>query len=159
MTIAQEAQHAAHRLPPQAPAGRLFPISPAAADLYTVSVHWALGDAGAALDAGQHLRPERFPTAERKARLGTDMARTWRAWGSPEQTAHALLNGQRASPGEVRDGPAIRNIVTEPTRCHPRTSGVRELHVAVPAPPLTSCSLAGHEHPVLCRARAEASSR
>ncbi|MEW2127904.1 helix-turn-helix transcriptional regulator [Streptomyces sp. NPDC007259] len=136
LTMTQEARHAARRLPTRAPAGRLFPISPAAVDLYTVGVHWALGDAGAALEAGQHLRPEHFPTAERKARLGTDMARAWWAWGRPEQTAHALLNAHRASPGEVRDRPAIRNIVTELVQRHPRTAGVRELHAAVSAQPL-----------------------
>ncbi|MDH6221477.1 hypothetical protein M2283_008824 [Streptomyces pseudovenezuelae] len=75
MTV--EARRAAARLPETAPAGRLFPISPAAVDLYAVGVHWALGDAGAALEAGKDLRPAQFPTAERKARLGTDMARAW----------------------------------------------------------------------------------
>ncbi|GHD35523.1 hypothetical protein GCM10010313_82940 [Streptomyces violarus] len=69
-----------HRRPSPAP-GRstwpLFAISPAAVDLYAVGVHWALGDAGAALNAGKNLRPEQFPTAKRKARLGTDMARAW----------------------------------------------------------------------------------
>ncbi|WP_443044846.1 hypothetical protein [Streptomyces sp. Go40/10] len=43
----------------------------------------------------------------------------------------ALLDAYRASPGEVRDRPAIRRIVTELTDRHPRTSGVRELHTAV----------------------------
>lgn len=134
LAMAEEARRAAHRLPFLAPAGRLFPISPAAVDLYTVGVHWALGDAGAALEAGRNLRPEHFPTAERKARLGTDMARAWWAWGRPEQTARALLDAHRASPGEVRDRPAIRQIVTELAHQHPRAAGVRELHAAVSAP-------------------------
>ncbi|WP_405898110.1 helix-turn-helix domain-containing protein [Streptomyces sp. NBC_00727] len=137
LAMAEEARRAARRLPPLAPAGRLFPISPAAVDLYTVGVHWALGDAGAALEAGQNLRPEDFPTAERKARLGTDMARAWWAWGRPEQTARALLDAHRASPGEVRDRPAIRSIVTELAQRHPRAVGVRELRAAVSAPPRT----------------------
>lgn len=134
LAMVEEARRAARRLPLQAPAGRLFPISPAAVDLYAVGVHWALGDAGAALEAGRNLRPEHFPTAERKARLGTDMARAWRAWGRPEQTARALLDAHRASPGEVRDRPAIRSIVTELAQRHPRAVGVRELHAAVSAP-------------------------
>ncbi|WP_411073825.1 helix-turn-helix domain-containing protein [Streptomyces sp. cmx-4-7] len=136
LTMADEARRAARRLPLLAPAGRLFPLSPAAVDLYTVGVHWALGDAGAALEAGRNLRTDHFPTAERKARLGTDMARAWWAWGRPEQTAHALLDAHRASPGEVRDRPAIRRIVTELAQRHPRAAGVRALHAAV-SPPVT----------------------
>ncbi|WP_455362135.1 transcriptional regulator [Streptomyces sp. SYSU K21746] len=133
LAMTQEARRAARRLPQAAPPGRLFPISPAAVDLYAVGVHWALGDAGAALEAGKDLRPAQFPTAERKARLGTDMARAWWAWQRPEQTARTLLDAYRASPGEVRDRPAIRRIVTELAERHPHTSGVRELHRAVTA--------------------------
>lgn len=131
LAMTEEARRAVRRLPQIVPPGRLFAISPAAVDLYAVGVHWALGDAGAALNAGKNLRPEQFPTAERKARLGTDTARAWWAWQRPEQTARALLDAYRASPGEVRDRPAIRHIVTELAERHPRTSGVRELHAAV----------------------------
>jgi hypothetical protein len=131
LSMTEEARRAARRLPQIAPAGRLFPVSPAAVDLYAVGVHWALGDAGAALEAGKDLRAAQFPTAERKARLGTGMARAWWAWNRPEQTARALLDAYRASPGEVRDRPAIRSIVHELAKRHPRTSGVRELHAAV----------------------------
>ncbi|WP_432109125.1 helix-turn-helix domain-containing protein [Streptomyces sp. AA1529] len=131
LAMTEEARRAAHRLPATAPAGRLFPISPAAVDLYAVGVHWALGDAGAALEAGKNLRTEQFPTAERKARLSTDMARAWWAWNRPEQTIRALLDAYRASPGEVRDRPAIRSIVHDLAQHHPRSSGVRELSTAV----------------------------
>ncbi|MFI2437142.1 helix-turn-helix domain-containing protein [Streptomyces sp. NPDC018693] len=131
LAMTEEARLAARHLPQVAPQGRLFAISPAAVSLYAVGVHWALGDAGAALDAGKNLRPGLFPTAERKARLGTDMARAWWSWQRPEQTARALLDAYRASPGEVRDRPAIRRIVTELAERHPRTSGVGELHTAV----------------------------
>ncbi|MEV6472067.1 helix-turn-helix transcriptional regulator [Streptomyces sp. NPDC051657] len=131
LAMTEEARRAARRLPPNAPVGRLFPITPAAVDLYAVGVHWALGDAGAALEAGRDLRPEQFPTAERKARLGTDMARAWWAWQRPAQTAQALLTAYRSSPGEVRDRPAIRRIVAELAERHPRTTGVRELQTAV----------------------------
>ncbi|SCD69590.1 hypothetical protein GA0115239_105930 [Streptomyces sp. BpilaLS-43] len=131
LAMTEEARRAARRLPPRVPAGRLFPITPAAVDLYAVGVHWALGDAGAALEAGIDLRPEQFPTAERKARLGTDMARAWWAWQRPEQTAQALLSAYRSSPGEVRDRPAIRHIVAELAERYPHTTGVRELRTAV----------------------------
>lgn len=131
LAMTEEARRAARRLPEAAPGGRLFPLGPAAVGLYAVGVHWALGDAGAALEAGKNLRAEQFPTAERKARMGTDMARAWWAWNRPEQAAHALLDAYRASPGEVRDRPAIRAIVTELAERHPRTSGVHELRTAV----------------------------
>ncbi|WP_189717731.1 helix-turn-helix domain-containing protein [Streptomyces phaeofaciens] len=131
LAMTEEARRAARHLPRVVPPGRLFNLSPAAVDLYAVGVHWALGDAGAALEAGKNLRPEQFPTAERKARMSTDMARAWWAWQRPEQTARTLLDAYRASPGEVRDRPAIRSIVNELAERHPRTSGVRELQAAV----------------------------
>ncbi|MCU4747073.1 transcriptional regulator [Streptomyces sp. G-5] len=134
LAMTEEARRAARRLPSAAPVGRLFAISPAAVDLYAVGVHWALGDAGAALEAGKNLRPGQFPTAERKARLGTDMARAWWAWSRPEQAARSLLDAYRASPGEVRDRPAIHTIVVELSQRHPRTEGVRELRAAVTRP-------------------------
>jgi len=108
LAMTEEARRAASRLPQTAPPGRLFPISP-----------------------GKNLRPAQFPTAERKARLGTDMARAWWAWKRPEQTTQALLSAYRASPAEVRDRPAIRSIVHELAERHPRTTGVRELRAAV----------------------------
>lgn len=131
VAMAEEAKRAARRLPRIAPSGRLFGICPAAVGLYAVSIHWALGDAGAALEAGKDLRPEQFATAERRARLGTDLARAWWAWQRPEQTARELLSAYRLSPAEVRDRPAIRSIVYELADRHPRTAGVRELHAAV----------------------------
>ncbi|MER8012596.1 transcriptional regulator [Streptomyces sp. NPDC094149] len=125
LAMTEEARRAARRLPDECPTGRLFPITPAAVDLYAVGVHWALGDAGAALDAGKNLRPELFPTAERRARLGTDMARAWWQWQRPVQTAQALLDAYRASPGGVRDRPAVRHIVDELAERHPHTAGIR----------------------------------
>ncbi|MGW2840599.1 helix-turn-helix domain-containing protein [Streptomyces sp. NPDC001493] len=134
LAMTEEARRAARRLPASAPSGRLFGITPAAVDLYAVGVHWALGDAGAALEAGKNLRPEHFPTAERRARMGTDMARAWWAWQRPEQTAQSLLTAFRASPGEVRDRAAIRSIVIGLAEQHPRTPGVRDLRAAVLRP-------------------------
>ncbi|MEU8576425.1 hypothetical protein [Streptomyces asoensis] len=123
--------HAARRLPQVAPPGQLFAISLAAVDLYAVGVHWALGDAGAALDAGKNLRPEQFPTAERKARLGIDMAHAWGPGGGPSRPLAPCWTPAGPAPGEVRDGPAIRRIVAELAERHPGTSGVRDLHRAV----------------------------
>ncbi|MFE9018020.1 hypothetical protein ACFYNL_05485 [Streptomyces sp. NPDC007808] len=66
--------------------------------------------------------------------MRTDMAWTWWAWQRPEEAARALLDAYRASPGEVRDQPAIRSIVNELAERHPRTGGVHELHAAVTRP-------------------------
>lgn len=128
------ATQAARALPQEAPAGRLFPITPAAVDLYAVGVHWALGDAGAALEAGRRLRTEQFPTAERKGRMHTDLARAWWQWAKPEQTAGELLAAVRVSPAEVRERPAIRNIVTDLRTRHAQVPGVRALVAAVGMP-------------------------
>jgi hypothetical protein len=53
------------------------------------------------------------------------------AWNRPEQATRALLDAYRVSPGEVRDRPTIRSIVTGLAERYPRTVGVRELHIAV----------------------------
>jgi transcriptional regulator with XRE-family HTH domain len=127
LSMIDEATKAARGLPAVAPAGRLFAITPASVRLYQVGIHWALGDAGSAIRAGQQLRQEQFATAERKGRLHTDMARAWWQWGKPEQTAQSLLNALRVTPAEVRDRPSVRAIVKELHRTHPRVAGVREL--------------------------------
>ncbi|RAY17261.1 transcriptional regulator [Actinomadura craniellae] len=110
--------------------GHGFNVTPASVTLYKVGVLWSLGDAGAAVHAGRDLRAAQFPTAERRGRLHTDMARAWWQWKKPEQTAHALLAAYHAAPSEVRDRPSIRSIVTDLSKRYPRTSGVRELITA-----------------------------
>ncbi|WP_329359644.1 transcriptional regulator [Streptomyces anulatus] len=127
LTMIRDAARAARDLPHDPPQGRLFPLTPAAVDLYAVGVHWALGDAGAALEAGRGLHESQFTTPWRKARMHTDLARAWWQWGKPEQTAAELLSALRASPGEVRDRPAIRTIATDLRTRHAQTAGVREL--------------------------------
>ncbi|RLU94709.1 transcriptional regulator [Streptomyces griseocarneus] len=127
LALIREASRAAERLPDRPPTGSPFSISPAAVTLYEVGVHWALGDAGAALQAGRTLHPGQFPTAERRARMHTDLARAWWQWGKPQQTADALLEALRVSPAEVRDRPAIRRVAAELLDRHPHTTGVRDL--------------------------------
>ncbi|MFJ5115364.1 helix-turn-helix domain-containing protein [Streptomyces sp. NPDC088551] len=126
-----EAERAAALLPEPAVGPQSFTVTPASVSLYKVGVLRSLGDAGAAVHAGRNLRAAQFRTAERRGRLHTDMARAYWQWGKPEQTAHALLAAHRAAPSEVHDRPSIRAIVTDLTRRHPRTSGIRELAAAV----------------------------
>ncbi|MGG7574133.1 helix-turn-helix domain-containing protein [Streptomyces sirii] len=130
LTMIRDAARAARDLPAVAPEGRLCPVTPAAVDLYAVGVHWALGDAGAALQAGRDLRAGQFATPERKARMHTDLGRAWWQWGKAQQTAAELLSAARVSPSEVRDRPAIRQIVAELRSKHAQMSGVRELVAA-----------------------------
>ncbi|MFF5512108.1 transcriptional regulator [[Kitasatospora] papulosa] len=130
LSLIKEASRGARDLPDEAPVGRLFPVTPASVDLYAVSVHWALGDAGSALEAGRRLRPGQFKTAERRGRMHTDLARAWWQWGKPEQTAAELLSAARVSLSELRDRPAIRQIAAEVYGRHPRTTGVRAMAAA-----------------------------
>jgi hypothetical protein len=134
LTMIAEARRVARRLPADPPTGRLFSLTPAEVDLYAVGVHWALGDAGSALAVGRGLRAGQFRTAERKGRMYTDLARAWWQRGKPEETAAQLLSAVRASPGEVRERPAIRRIVTDLRSRHPRVSGVPELVTAAGLP-------------------------
>ncbi|WP_341274991.1 hypothetical protein [Streptomyces kasugaensis] len=73
-----DAERAAALLPDQ-PAGprHSFSVTPSSVTLYKVGVLWSLGDAGAAVHTGRNLHPARFPTAERRGRLHTDLARAW----------------------------------------------------------------------------------
>ncbi|MCC5574452.1 helix-turn-helix transcriptional regulator [Microtetraspora sp. AC03309] len=129
LAMIREASQAAARLP--VIPGQRLAISPAHVTGYEVSVHWRLGDAGAALHAGRGLHPSQLPTPERRGRLHTDLARAWWQWGKPEQTALALLAACRESVPEVRDRPAIRSMAVQLIERHPRTSGVRELAGAI----------------------------
>lgn len=138
LTMIREAANAARGLPDVAFKGRLFSVTPAAVDAYAVSVHWALGDSGTALDIGGKLLPQHLPTAERRGRFHTDMARAWWQWGRPEQTAAALLEAARVAPAEVRDRPAIRRMVTDLGGRHPLTPGVRALTTAMGTAPQTA---------------------
>lgn len=103
-------------------------LTPAQVQLYKVGMYWALGDSAAALESARGLRPEQFPTPERRARLHTDLARAWWQHGRPEQTALALIAAHRQAPAEVTDRPGIRRIAATVTDRHPQASGVRELH-------------------------------
>jgi transcriptional regulator with XRE-family HTH domain len=134
LELITDAERAAARLPPHAVPGQPFTVTPAQVALYKVGVHWSLGDAGTAIAAGRDLRPAQFPTAERRGRLHTDLARAWWQWGKPEPTARELLAALRQAPGEVRDRPSIRKVAVSLIQQHPRVPGVRELAAAIGRP-------------------------
>jgi hypothetical protein len=99
--------------------------------MYRMNVNYVLRDAGAALEVGKGLRPEMYPTPERRGRLHTDLARAYFLQGNPEETARALLLAHQETPSEVRDRPNIRRIANDLTALYPRASGVRQLSVAL----------------------------
>ncbi|WP_185844593.1 helix-turn-helix transcriptional regulator [Nonomuraea sp. WAC 01424] len=123
-----EAEHAAARIPAMKSAALPF------ARLYRSNIHYALGDAGAALHAARDLRDGMYPTPERRGRLHTDLARAYWQWGKPEQTTAELLAAYQHAPAEVRDRPSIRKIAVELVERHPRVAGVRQLAKATPRP-------------------------
>ena len=128
LEMTREAKAAARTLPPEARRSVLgFTLTPAEVQLYEVGVRWSLGDAGLALESARGLKPEMFPTAERRGRYHTDLARAWWQRGRAEETADELLAAMRQAPAEVRDRPAIRTIANELVDQHRLVPGVREL--------------------------------
>ncbi|MFF7251312.1 helix-turn-helix domain-containing protein [Embleya sp. NPDC008237] len=127
LALMTDAKRAVRRVPDEPRARTVFTVTPASVGLYEVGVLYSLGDAGAALHAGRDLHPGQFPTAERRGRLQTDLARAWWQLGKPEQTATALTAAHHEAPGEVRDRPTIRHIVTELAARHPHAIGVDNL--------------------------------
>jgi transcriptional regulator with XRE-family HTH domain len=131
LDMVAEARRAARGLPARMPArpttAHRFKITLPQLALYEVGVRWGLGDAGAALAAGRHLRPEQFATPERRARLHTDMARAYVQRGRPEPAIARLLAAYGQAPGEVRDRPSIRRLAGGLIERHRRVPGAREL--------------------------------
>ncbi|WP_316769028.1 helix-turn-helix domain-containing protein [Streptomyces sasae] len=78
-------------------------------DAYRISVLNALGVPDEAVTVAARLNVDRMPTAERRARAWTDMARMWSALGDGNQTFRALRQVEREAPQEVRR-PALRAL-------------------------------------------------
>jgi transcriptional regulator with XRE-family HTH domain len=127
LDLIAEAGRAADRNPGQPLPGYAIAVTPAHVTLYEIGVHWSLGDAGAALHAARDLRPGQLPTAERRGRLHTDLARAWWQWGKPEQTARSLISAYRESPPEVTSRPAMRRIADDLKDRYPKLPDVAEL--------------------------------
>jgi transcriptional regulator with XRE-family HTH domain len=131
LALITEARRAASGLDIITSSGHPFALTTAQVTLYQLGIYWALGDAGAALHAARDLRPEHFPTPERRARLHTDRARAWAQWGKPAETARALLHAHGEAPAEVRNRPSIRALATDLIRAHPSAHEVRLLAAAL----------------------------
>ncbi|MEU9886795.1 hypothetical protein [Sphaerisporangium sp. NPDC051011] len=126
-----EVERIANRLSPLAGPVTSLPF----VQLYRSNIHYALGDAEQALYVTEGLRPQMFPTPERRARFHVDVARSAWAAGRPEQTARALLGALSDAPGEVLERPGNQRIASDLVTRHPRVAGVRELATAIGTSP------------------------
>jgi hypothetical protein len=127
LTLIGEAAAAARHVRPDAAGSGRFPVTPAQVTQYKVGIHWSLGEPGEALRAGHGLRAAQFPTAERRARLYTDLARVWDQAGDPSRAIAALLAAHGQAPSEVRARPSVRALARDLTRDHAARSGAGKL--------------------------------
>lgn len=94
-------------------------------DAYRISVLNALGTPDEGVDIAARLDVDRMPTAERRARAWTDIARMWNALGDAPQTFAALQRVEQEAPQEVRR-PALRALTAGLLYGPTRVEGVRE---------------------------------
>ncbi|HEV7652393.1 MAG TPA: hypothetical protein VGP26_29920 [Actinophytocola sp.] len=108
-TLVTEAVEAAQRLGADAN-HRFTAFGPTGVGLYQISIARVLGDPAAAIETARHIDPRTIPVVERRARYWSDIARSFHAWGKPEQCYRALLAAEHASPDEVRYRKPIQRI-------------------------------------------------
>ncbi|MFF5435230.1 hypothetical protein ACFY5K_35140 [Streptomyces griseofuscus] len=94
-------------------------------DAYRISVLNALGTPDEAVTVADRLEVDRMPTAERRARARTDVARMWNAFGDGKQTFAALRQVEAEAPQEVRR-PALRALTAGLLYGPTRIEGVHE---------------------------------
>ncbi|MFF4846199.1 helix-turn-helix domain-containing protein [Streptomyces collinus] len=94
-------------------------------DAYRISVLNALGTPDEAVRVARRLNVDRMPTAERRARAWTDVARMWNALGDGKQTFAALRRVEREAPQEVRR-PSLRALTSGLLYGPTRIEGVHE---------------------------------
>ncbi|MFJ2170583.1 helix-turn-helix domain-containing protein [Streptomyces griseofuscus] len=94
-------------------------------DAYRISVLNALGTPDEAVAVADRLEVDRMPTAERRARARTDVARMWNALGDGKQTFAALRRVEAEAPQAVRR-PALRALTAGLLYGPTRIEGVRE---------------------------------
>ncbi|MFF4921224.1 helix-turn-helix domain-containing protein [Kitasatospora sp. NPDC001261] len=110
------------------PRSQLFTVdaTTAQADLYWIGVHTALGTPDEGVPYAARITPGRLPTAERRARYGTDCARMWHHLGDHRRTFAALTFTEQVAPEEVRR-PALRALTADLLYAPMTVAGVSEL--------------------------------
>ncbi|WP_406204579.1 helix-turn-helix domain-containing protein [Kitasatospora sp. NBC_01560] len=95
-------------------------------ELYWIGVHTALGTPDEGVPYAARIAPGQLPTAERRARFGTDCARMWHQLGDQRRTFGALRFTEQVAPEEVRR-PALRALTADLLYASVTVPGVREL--------------------------------
>ncbi|MFI9327557.1 helix-turn-helix domain-containing protein [Kitasatospora sp. NPDC052868] len=110
------------------PSTPLFTVDATTAqlDLYWIGVHTALGTPDEGVPYAARIVPGQLPTAERRARFGTDCARMWHHLGDHRRTFTALRFTEQVAPEEVRR-PALRALTADLLYAPVTVPGVREL--------------------------------
>ncbi|MEV7772238.1 helix-turn-helix transcriptional regulator [Kitasatospora sp. NPDC086791] len=110
------------------PSTPLFTVDATSAqvDLYWVGVHTALGTPDEGVPYAARIAPGQLPTAERRARYGTDCARMWHHLGDHRKTFASLRFTEQVAPEEVRR-PALRALTADLLYAPVTVAGVREL--------------------------------
>lgn len=108
------AEQSVAKLPAAGPGTVLFTVDATItqASLYWIGVHNALGTPDEGVRHAAAIDPARLPTAERRARLGTDTARMWHQLGDHRRTFASLRLVEQAAPEEVRR-PALRALTAD----------------------------------------------
>ncbi|MFF0714142.1 helix-turn-helix domain-containing protein [Streptomyces bauhiniae] len=99
--------------------------TPAQVDAYRISVFNALGTPDEGVTIANRLDVDRMPTAERRARAWTDIARMWNALGDGQKTFDALQRVEQEAPQEMRR-PALRALTAGLLYGPTRLEGVRK---------------------------------
>jgi hypothetical protein len=114
---------------PEAPHG-LFTVEATRTqvDVYRIGVLNALGTPDEGVKVSSGLDVDRMPTAERRARAWTDIARMWHALGNAQKTFNALRRVEQEAPLEVRR-PALRALTMDLLYGPARVQGLRDFAV------------------------------
>lgn len=126
-TMITEAGRVSRWLPADHLRSQWFQVTPAQVNLYRVGIMWSAAEPGQALAAARGLRPEQFPTAERRARLLTDIARIRVQAGQPDRAIGALLAAAQHAASEVRDRTSIRSLALDLVRQQPTAPAAERL--------------------------------
>ncbi len=94
-------------------------------DVYRIGVLNTLGTPDEGVKTAADLNIDLMPTAERRARAWTDIARMWHALGDSQQTFTALRHVEQEAPQEVRR-PSLRALTSHLLYGPARVQGLRE---------------------------------
>ncbi len=105
--------------------GRPWELTAGQCDLYGIGIHRHLCDIDTALAHARRLRPDRLPTAERRARAATDTARTLLDAGDTAGAFTQLRLVELAAPLEARR-PSVRALTSRVAELRPDLPGLRD---------------------------------